>query len=129
MPEPLPEAIVTNLFSECAIYQLSYCFSPRQYGTPLSPPIVYFGQPFGRGPHLDWLRFHISHARFVITLFTIINSSCNYKSSVVFLRVSVFFWTEMKVRMIVVYGYSRSVLVHLGGRRSINRYYYYFIVL
>src|SRR3546814_14304026 len=67
MPEPLPEAIVTNLFSECAIYQLSYCFSPRQYGTPLSPPIVYFGQPFGRGPHLEWLRFHISHARFVIT--------------------------------------------------------------
>src|SRR3546814_9853446 len=66
MPEPLPEAIVTNLFSECAIYQLSYCFSPRQYGTPLSPPIVYFGQPFGRGPHLEWLRFHISHARFVI---------------------------------------------------------------
>src|SRR3546814_5547597 len=63
MPEPLPEAIVTNLFSECAIYQLSYCFSPRQYGTPLSPPIVYFGQPFGRGPHLEWLRFHISHAR------------------------------------------------------------------
>src|SRR3546814_4517647 len=53
MPEPLPEAIVTNLFSECAIYQLSYCFSPRQYGTPLSPPIVYFGQPFGRGPRSE----------------------------------------------------------------------------
>src|SRR3546814_13214510 len=93
MPEPLPEAIVTNLFSECAIYQLSYCFSPRQYGTPLSPPIVYFGQPFGRGPHLAWLRFHISHARFLITLLTFINSSCIYNSSVFFILVSVFFCT------------------------------------
>src|SRR3546814_11476028 len=82
MPEPLPEAIVTNLFSECAIYQLSYCFSPRQYGTPLSPPIVYFGQPFGRGPHLEWLRFHISHARFVIKCLMIINIACQYTSSV-----------------------------------------------